>query len=220
MSRSVGILLLLAVALAFGASSFWLWTYRTRGTADEELGFDPVADFTLVNQDGQTVTRADLAGKVWVASFLFTRCCTSCPQVSANLARLQHELAGQDGVVLVSFSVDPDHDTPAVLKAYAEAHGADSKASYLYYHFVVRHGQPTAFLGEGWIRPVYFAVLLSHTTLAAVVPVLALMTIYRALRSQFVRHVRLARWTLPIWLYVSVTGVAVYWMLYRLYAPG
>jgi uncharacterized membrane protein YozB (DUF420 family) len=93
-------------------------------------------------------------------------------------------------------------------------------ASYLYFHLVLRHGEPTRFSGEGWVRRVYFTVLLSHTVLAAAVPPLALATIYQALRSRFARHVRLARWTLPIWLYVSVTGVLVYWMLYHLFAPG
>jgi uncharacterized membrane protein YozB (DUF420 family) len=93
-------------------------------------------------------------------------------------------------------------------------------ASYLYYHLVVRQGEPTHFSGDGWIRRVYLAVLVSHMVLAAVVPPLALVTIYHALRGRLLRHVRLARWTLPIWLYVSVTGVIVYWMLYHLFAPG
>jgi uncharacterized membrane protein YozB (DUF420 family) len=92
-------------------------------------------------------------------------------------------------------------------------------ASYLYYHLVVQGGKATAFSGEGWVRPLYFTVLISHMVLAAVVPPLALATIYQALRGQFARHVRLARWTLPTWLYVSVTGVVVYWMLYHLFAP-
>jgi putative membrane protein len=69
---------------------------------------------------------------------------------------------------------------------------------------------------KGWIRLVYFPMLLSHIVLAAAIVPLALTTVYRALRGQFGRHVRIARWTLPIWLYVSVTGVLVYWMLYRL----
>jgi uncharacterized membrane protein YozB (DUF420 family) len=92
--------------------------------------------------------------------------------------------------------------------------------SYVYYHFVVRRGQPTPFLGEGWIRPSYFALLFSHMVLAAVTLPMALYTAYLALRGNFARHRRLARWTLPIWLYVSVTGVIVYWMLYQLYPPG
>jgi uncharacterized membrane protein YozB (DUF420 family) len=73
------------------------------------------------------------------------------------------------------------------------------------------------FTGQGWVRPVYFAVLLSHTLLAAAILPLALVTLARALRGRFERHARIARWTLPLWLYVSVTGVIVYLMLYRLY---
>lgn len=92
--------------------------------------------------------------------------------------------------------------------------------SYLYYHFKVKAGQPTSFTGQGWIRPAYFAILFSHTILAAVVAPLALLTAFRALRGQFVQHARLARWTFPIWLYVSITGVVVYWMLYHLYPSG
>jgi uncharacterized membrane protein YozB (DUF420 family) len=87
--------------------------------------------------------------------------------------------------------------------------------SYLVYHFQVGS---VRFAGTGWIRGVYFAVLISHTILAAVVPPLAIVTLSRALRGQFDRHRRLARWTLPIWSYVSVTGVVVYVMLYHLYS--
>jgi uncharacterized membrane protein YozB (DUF420 family) len=71
------------------------------------------------------------------------------------------------------------------------------------------------FTGQGWIRWVYFPLLLSHIALAAAIVPLALITIYRALRGEVARHRRLARWTLPVWLYVSVTGVMVYWLLYR-----
>jgi protein SCO1/2/putative membrane protein len=92
-------------------------------------------------------------------------------------------------------------------------------ASYLYFHFGVLDGQPTRFQGEGWIRPAYFAVLLTHTALAALVAPLALYIAYQGLRDNRPRHVRIARWTLPIWLYVSITGVIVYGMLYQLYPP-
>jgi uncharacterized membrane protein YozB (DUF420 family) len=85
-------------------------------------------------------------------------------------------------------------------------------ASYLVYH--ARMGS-TRFEGTGWIRPVYFVILVSHTILAATVPVLAVMTLRRAFRGEIERHRRLARWTFPIWLYVSVTGVAVYVLLYH-----
>ncbi|MDX1643568.1 MAG: DUF420 domain-containing protein [Thermoanaerobaculia bacterium] len=85
--------------------------------------------------------------------------------------------------------------------------------SYLVYHFQVGS---VRFQGTGLVRRVYFAVLISHTVLAATVPFLAAITLVRALRERFDRHRAIARWTLPIWLYVSVTGVIVYWMLYRL----
>jgi uncharacterized membrane protein YozB (DUF420 family) len=89
--------------------------------------------------------------------------------------------------------------------------------SYLYYHFVVKDGQPTKFTTEGWPRTVYMTVLLTHTVLAVAVAVLAPVTLALGFNAYNNRHKRIARWTLPIWLYVSVTGVVVYWMLYHLY---
>ncbi len=89
--------------------------------------------------------------------------------------------------------------------------------SYLIYHFNVG---TVKFLGEGPSRQMYFAILWSHTLLAATLPVLALITLTRALRERFDKHRAIARWTLPVWLYVSVTGVAIYFMLYRLYPSG
>jgi uncharacterized membrane protein YozB (DUF420 family) len=86
--------------------------------------------------------------------------------------------------------------------------------SYLTYHFKVG---ATSFTGEGWIRPVYFTILLSHTILAAVIVPLVIITLWRALRSDFSRHRRIARWTLPLWLYVSLTGVVIYVLLYHVY---
>jgi putative membrane protein len=89
-------------------------------------------------------------------------------------------------------------------------------SSYLYYHFVVKHGQPTSFTGTGPIRTIYLTILLTHTILAIAAAPLALTTAYFGLRNKLLRHMKLARWTLPIWLYVSITGVVVYWMLYRM----
>jgi uncharacterized membrane protein YozB (DUF420 family) len=86
--------------------------------------------------------------------------------------------------------------------------------SYLIYHYSVGS---VRFTGQGWIRPVYFAILISHTLLAAAVPVLAVITLVRAFRGEFDRHRRIARWTFPIWVYVSATGVVVYLLLYVLY---
>jgi putative membrane protein len=90
-------------------------------------------------------------------------------------------------------------------------------ASYLYYHFVERKGEPTRFSGPDDVRYIYLGILLSHTVLAIVAAPLALFTAWQGLRDRLDLHVRIARWTLPIWLYVSITGVVVYWMLYRLY---
>jgi len=86
--------------------------------------------------------------------------------------------------------------------------------SYLVYHY---HHGATRFTGQGWVRPLYFMILITHTMLAALIVPFVLVTLYRAARGRFVSHARLARWTLPMWLYVSVTGVVVYLMLYRLY---
>lgn len=85
--------------------------------------------------------------------------------------------------------------------------------SYLIYHAQVGS---VRFQGTGAIRTVYFTILITHTILAAAVPFLAAITLIQALRRRFDRHRRIARWTLPIWLYVSLTGVVVYWMLYHL----
>ncbi len=85
--------------------------------------------------------------------------------------------------------------------------------SYLVYHY---QAGTTRFTGQGWVRSVYFAILISHTVLAAAIVPLVLVTLYRALRGDFTRHRTIARWTFPLWLYVSVTGILVYLMLYQL----
>jgi protein SCO1/2 len=310
-------------------------------TPDDDYGL--IRDFSLTERSGRVVQRSDLSGKVWVAAFIFTRCAGPCTQVSGSMAHLQHDLPAGKDIRLVSFTVDPEYDTPQVLRDYAHRFGADPERwlfltgnrdelyplirssfmlgvernegpnaqpgyevahstklvlvdsrghirgyfdgtdsaelsqlerrllllvwqnrlpavnatlnglsavvlaagflairrrrvtlhkacmlaalgisglfllSYLYYHIVVRKGEPTAFTGTGWIRPVYFTVLLSHTLLAVVVAPLALFTAFQGLRDRVASHVRVARWTLPLWLYVSVTGVVVYGMLYHLY---
>ena len=88
-------------------------------------------------------------------------------------------------------------------------------ASYLYYHW---HVGSVPFQGHGWSRPVYFSILISHTILAAAIVPLVIVTLSRALRERFDRHRAIARWTYPLWLYVSVTGVVIYFMLYHLFA--
>jgi protein SCO1/2/putative membrane protein len=300
--------------------------------------------FALTERSGHSIGSDQTAGRVWIAAFIFTRCPSSCPRISAVMKGLQRKLAGT-GVQLASISVDPWHDTPEVLRSYAQGLGADPDrwwfltgpksdihqlvlegfrvplresteadraagaedvahsarlalvdhgnrvvgyfdsessdevaalvrestrldnawghqlptlnallnaaaalalvfgwfqirsgrvrahvagmitalllstlflAGYLAYHFLVVRGS-VPFQGTGKpIRFVYFTILLSHTLLAvALVPLVAL-TLTRAAGRRFDRHARIAALTWPIWLYVSVTGVIVYWMLYRL----
>jgi protein SCO1/2 len=317
------------------------------GDAAESLG-----TFQLVERSGQSITDAELAGRVCIVSFIFTRCPLSCPRISTVMKSLQDRLENTQ-VLLVSLSVDPDHDTPAVLDAYGKRFGArpdrwwfltgsrpliyelierrfklsvaanptsdpdgngevishsdrlalvdrgrvvglfDSKDSaaldslvatarrlalpgwvkslpsvnaslnalcavllmigwtlirsrnrssrglsslavlghiacmslavftsavflscYLVYHY---HAGSVPFQGRGPVRLVYFTILLSHTSLATfgVVP-LVFLTLLRALRRDFARHVSIAAVTFPIWLYVSVTGVVIYLMLYQM----
>jgi protein SCO1/2 len=330
---------------------------------DDDLG--EVGDFALTESGGGTVRNTDLRGKIWIASFVFTRCTAGCPQISTTMKRLQDDLAGCPDVRLVTFTVDPKNDDAEKLRLYAEHFGADPRrwlfltgeedeiyqlldktfhlparqnegddrkpgnevahssklvlvdrqghirgyfdgmpdprlpddaeyranlkkleakvhslvydawylpddfprfnaslnalsamllllgysairrrlvrlhvicmlsalcvsalflTAYLYYHLVIKHGQATSFAAQTshahppeWVGTVYLAILLTHTVLAAVVAPLALYTAFQGLRGRLARHVRIARWTLPIWLYVSSTGVIVYWMLYRLY---
>lgn len=316
----------------------------TRAGQDLGGGGFPLGAFRLVERSGRGVTEADLAGRVWVSSFVFTHCPLSCPRISSVMKGLQGRFAGT-GVLLVSLTVDPERDTPPVLADYARRFGADRDrwwfltgpepeiddlinhrfklgrrvasaadrgagaeafshsdrlalvdrgrvvgffdstdpkavdalvvearrragppapgwvrrlpavnatlngtcalllalgwvlirtgnvrahaatmiacvadsalflACYLVYHFQVGS---VAFRGFGPVRLAYFTILLSHTLLATfgVVPLVAL-TLTRAVRRRFTLHARIARVTLPIWMYVSVTGVVIYWMLYR-----
>jgi uncharacterized membrane protein YozB (DUF420 family) len=87
--------------------------------------------------------------------------------------------------------------------------------SYVYYHWP-HHGGIVYFRGTGWLRIVYLTILTSHTILAVLIVPMVLITLTRALREQFDRHRVIARWTFPIWAYVSVTGVVVYWMLFQM----
>ncbi len=96
----------------------------------------------------------------------------------------------------------------------ATAVSAAFLVSYLIYHYFAGH---VKFTGEGAVRAVYFAILISHVVLAATVPVFVGLAIYRALKNQIDRHKKIVRWGYPIWLYVSVTGVIVYFMLYHFY---
>ncbi|HEY5892287.1 MAG TPA: DUF420 domain-containing protein [Chthoniobacterales bacterium] len=87
---------------------------------------------------------------------------------------------------------------------------------YLWYHY---HAGSIRFTAPGIVRPIYFVILITHTVLAGFVPVLVTLTVIPALRARFDRHRRLGRWTMPVWLYVSITGVIVYLMLYQWYPP-
>jgi uncharacterized membrane protein YozB (DUF420 family) len=92
--------------------------------------------------------------------------------------------------------------------------------SYLTYHSLLAYKLglgPTKFMGEGFIRPVYFFILITHTILAVVIVPFVIVTLRRGLKRQDARHRRIARWTFPLWLYVSVTGVVVYVLLYQIY---
>jgi protein SCO1/2 len=94
----------------------------------ESVDMDTVGDFALTERNGTTVHKADLLGKVWVASLVFTRCTGPCPQVTTTMARLQSDLPAEaDDIRLVTFTVDPDHDRPAELTRYAENFHADPK---------------------------------------------------------------------------------------------
>jgi cytochrome oxidase Cu insertion factor (SCO1/SenC/PrrC family) len=115
----------MAVIASWVASSASCSSLGTPSTTDDHLC--PVPDFSLTERSGETVHRSDLLGKTWVAAFIFTRCAGPCAQVSGAMARLQHELANSPDVVLVSFTVDPEYDTPKVLTEYAKRYTADPK---------------------------------------------------------------------------------------------
>jgi protein SCO1/2 len=118
---------LVAALLAVGGAA--VWQLVTGPEPPPVVG--EVPDFTLINRDGTTVRRADLAGAPWVADFIFTRCGASCPMMSLRMARLERSLPEDLGVRFVSFSVDPEHDTPQVLDEYAQSLGAPGRWLFL-----------------------------------------------------------------------------------------
>ena len=134
---------------------------------------------------------------------------TTLPAVNATLNSIAAVLL-VSGYVLIRSGRVAQHRL-CMLAAFATS--TLFLVSYLVYHAQVG-SQP--YTGQGPIRAVYFTVLISHVILAALILPLALLTLRRGLRRDDARHVAIARWTLPIWLYVSVTGVVVYWMLYRM----
>src|SRR5262249_13942730 len=113
----VGVLAVGALACLPGCQSF---PYGVPSSVYGEVG-----DFSLTDQNGRTVRRQDLAGRLWAADFICTRCAGRCTKMTENMGRLQEHLAGYDEVRFVTFTVDPDYDTPEVLRAYAERVGAN-----------------------------------------------------------------------------------------------
>ena len=133
-------------------------------------------------------------------------------------AALNATLNGTSAVLLTCGYVAIRARKIAVHKAFMIAAFLTSTAfliSYLLYHYRVGH---VVFQGQGWIRPVYFVLLTSHTILAIVIVPMIIITLRRAWLERFDKHRIIARWTLPVWMYVSVTGVIVYLMVYQIYA--
>jgi cytochrome oxidase Cu insertion factor (SCO1/SenC/PrrC family) len=119
-----------ALGLALtGAALASLWRQPeplpAEGTVETLADYGLVPDFRLTERGGSTVTLADLRGKVWVANFIYTECTETCPLQSLQVQRLQEEFAGARDIRFVSITVDPSHDTPEVLRRYADRHGAD-----------------------------------------------------------------------------------------------
>jgi cytochrome oxidase Cu insertion factor (SCO1/SenC/PrrC family) len=111
-----------ALAVAMGYS---LWQASVRRDVEKLPVIRAVPEFSLTDQNGQTVTKEDLRGKIWIADFIFTRCAGPCPLMTARMLEMQKALVKTPEVKLVSVTVDPEYDTPGVLKAYAEANFAD-----------------------------------------------------------------------------------------------
>ena len=117
-----GAFLLFVLAVAMGYS---MWQASVRRDVEQLPVIRAVPEFSLTDQNGQTVTSADLRGKIWIADFIFTRCAGPCPLMTARMLEMQKALVKTPEVKLVSVTVDPEYDTPEVLKAYAEANFAD-----------------------------------------------------------------------------------------------
>ncbi len=331
-----------AIAFLFCFSFVFYPASALSKTLESRLSnYGKITSFSLMERNGRSIDDKELLGKIWLVNFIFTRCNGPCPILSSRMSQLQKDLAQE--IQLVSITVDPNYDSPQVLKEYAERFNADENrwlfltgekkevydllikgfhigiqedleqtnpqerfihsqnfllidqngfirkiyhgedwqdlkqtltdtklllleknkpwvlklpslnallngscifflmnglyfikkkmipfhkacmgtafmvsmgflASYLIYHY---HAGSIPYQGQGWIRILYFGILISHTILAAFVPVLALLTLYQAWKGHFEKHVKLARWTFPIWLYVSFTGIIVYIMVYH-----
>ena len=130
--RRRGLLAFGATALGLaltGAALASLWrqpqSLPAEGTVETLADYGLVPDFRLTERGGSAVTLADLRGKVWLANFIYTECTETCPLQSLQVQRLQKEFAGSADLRFVSITVDPGHDTPEVLRRYAERYGAD-----------------------------------------------------------------------------------------------
>jgi uncharacterized membrane protein YozB (DUF420 family) len=137
------------------------------------------------------------------------------PEQYAVFPALNATLNGSSAVLLVSGRYLIAHGKVAAHRACMIAAVVASAlflGCYLFFHWRVGN---ILFLGRGWSRPVYFTILISHVTLAIVIVPLAVITLSRGLRGRFDRHRAIARWTWPLWMYVSITGVIVYFMLYQ-----
>lgn len=127
--------LLVVLLAAGGGLAAWPWlgrsvdplrsADRTEGALEKLEVYGRVPDFSLIERSGRRITLADLLGKVWVANFIYTQCTETCPLQSARVAKLQVEFEGEEDLRLVSITVDPERDTPAVLSRYAERYAAD-----------------------------------------------------------------------------------------------
>ena len=330
-------ILLIAVILGFFGAAL---VNRVNGEANKLPVRGTLSDFKFTDQSNNEVSLKSLKGKVWLAGFIFTRCAGTCQTITNGMVELDKKLAGDPRVQLVSISMDPEYDTPAILQNYAQTHAAASPrwhfvtgskeqvfrmtrddfklavvesgqskdepiihssmlalidqkgqirgyysgilpdevtaaahaaqvldrqlgmtslpalnaglnslctvllligyilirqrrvvahqtfmmtagvtsaaflTSYLIYHYNVGS---VKFTGEGTVRSVYFFILITHVVLAGVIGVLVPLTFWRAFQGNFVKHRRIARVTFPIWMYVSITGVVVYLMLYQWY---
>ena len=337
--RLVWVILIAAMLGLFGAAI----VNRLNAETNKLPLLLPLSNFAMTDQTGSEVTLKSLKGHAWVAGFIFTRCAGTCPMIVTGMREVNQRLANEPRVQLVSFSMDPEFDTTAVLANYAQQHGADSPrwhfvtsgpghkdemiklthdnfklpivdkaapgdepiihssmlmvvdrqgrvrgtysglvpeevaqaantaqalehelcvfslpalnaslnalctiflivgyvlirrrqilghqtvmmiagvtsaiflASYLLYHY---HAGSVKFLGQGSVRTLYFAILITHVVLAGVIGVLVPLTFWRAFQGNWEKHRKIAKVTFPIWLYVSITGVIVYVMLYHLY---
>lgn len=119
--------LLVAVMLAVAVTALLVPRWKSESQVEPPPRFGKVPEFSLLNRDGRQIGLGDLAGSSWVANFIFTRCRISCPRMTAIMVRLGEALPGESRINRVSISVDPEHDTPEVLQAYAESFGVSDE---------------------------------------------------------------------------------------------